>query len=295
MEENKENNVNKTIWKTAGITASVLLVLSILVIGGLSLFAPVTIASWAKERHFYALAVYYYETTYQKSNDINDLYRLLDASILLGNNEKIVSNFELLYENDGETYEDFIAYMNAFYVNTENDINLNLYLSNEDRRLKRHYITALYGLNQKEKAYEFAIADLENETFLSIDNYQNLNFIMLSYLGQLMQEDVIASDYEIFKHYTGGNYNNYNFLQTAYTYYEAIKNIYDTSFYLAENTKENNYELYMIANHLAVVAGALLHIDTMLDDAIDTSTFTSEISDYFTQMDVLLERYLEVE
>ena len=201
METNNinETNYNKIIAKTASITLGCLLLLSMLTLSLFTLFNPISLAKLTSSLGLNSLSVYYYELSYKKTEDINDLYSLLNKTMQIRDYEKIISNFELLYNNGSEEYYILINELNE-QVLTNNSINqARMYIVNEDRYLKSRYVSALCRINEKEKALQFAFDDFLNENFTSIEDYSKINFVIASYIFELYFFNL--EGYEVFDNY----------------------------------------------------------------------------------------------
>lgn len=283
----KEFNVNKTVKVTALFSLVGIFIVSILTILSLTLFYPVSLARFASSHGLNEIAIFYYELSYNKTQDINDLYNLLSKTIFVKDYEKVVTNFELLYENGSDSYYAFIDYMNEYNLDRIDNNKYMTSIVNEDARLKEKYVQALYRLGQKEKAFLFAIEDLEREEFLSINDFNKLNFIMNTYYWEMGPALETSDEYERFISYTNETLTNYNFFEVAFSYYNNIKEIYELSFYLNENNIENSFKLDVIAHHLMQVAGALKRIVEDTSYAYDVTGLSNDMDSYYLQINEL--------
>ena len=280
-------NLNKMIVKVALITLVVLVFIFTLVTMLFTFFYPAKLAQVANSLGLSNVSIFYYEKTYEKTQDINDLYRLLNQTILANKPNKVIENYEKLYDNNSQTYNDFIAYMNNYYMTSTENVLLQIHLTNEDLRLKKSYIQALFKTNALEKAFLFTIDDLQNEQFLSINDYNKLNFLGASYVFELNKITFNVENYEVFENYVLNDIE-INYLQQIMVYYNQIKDIYDFNLFVREEY-ENSFELLSICNHLQKTATTMLFLDNMIDASVDTSNLQSHLNEYFLQYNLLLE------
>jgi hypothetical protein len=279
-----EENYNKIIFKTAGITIGCLLLLSVLSLSLFTLFSPISLAKISSSLGFNNLSVYYYELSYKKTEDINDLYNLLNKTIQIKNDEKIVSNFELLYKDGSGEYYNFVNGINEQVLTNNSNNEFRMHIANEDRYLKSKYVSALYKINQKEKALQFAYNDFLNEEFSSVEDYDKINFIITSYIFELNYSS--GEDYNVFDNYTAGEFENFDFFNTAISYYNNIKNIYLLE-YDEQADGNEALKLMVVADKLTQVASTIIFLDEALSKAIDTSVFDADIQTFVAHINAL--------
>ena len=276
-------NLNKIIIKMAIITVIILFLLFGITLSVFTFFYPAKLGQITSSLGLNNISVFYYNRAYEKSGDINDLYRLLNQSVIAKNNEKIIESFESLYNEP--TYENFILYINDYYLSTTTNVMLKTHLVNEDARLKNHYIKALTSLNQNDKAMLFMIDDIQNTEFNTINDYNKLTFLANSYVYELMQQNVATQEYEIFISFILED-EEINYLQNAMNLYNEIKLVYDFELIVREENA-NSFELIVICEHLLNMANTILYVDEILNSSIDTTVLQSHISDYNIQFELL--------
>jgi len=282
-------NLNKIIIKVAIITVIILFFLFGITLSVFTFFYPAKLGEIANSVGLNNISVFYYNKAYEKTGDINDLYRLLNQSIIAKNNEKIITSFESLYADS--SYESFISYINEYYLNTTDNIILKTHLVNEDDRLKNHYIKALFSLNQNDKAMLFMIDDIENTVFNTINDYNKLSFLANSYVYELMQKNALTEEYEIFTSFMVES-EEVNYLLNAINLYNEIKLVYDFELIVREENT-NSFKLIVICEHLLNMANTISYLDEVLNSSVDTGALESHIEDYNIQFE-LLKNELEV-
>jgi hypothetical protein len=279
-------NFNKVIGKAALVSVLVLLFLFGSFIALFTFVYPAKLAEWSHSLGFSGISIFCYEKAYEKSQDVNDLYRLLNATITAKDDEKIIENFEKLYEDNSQNYKQFIAYINNYYMTSTQDVLLQLQVTNEDVRLKRHYVQALVRTSQNEKAFLFVVSDLQQEQFTNITNYNSLNFLASDFVFALIQNGSDFAEYERFLLFEVGEVS-VNYVNEALTYYENIKSIYEFNLFVRQEN-ENSFELLVICQHLQKVSTTLLFLNETLDAGLDETTLQTESSEFESQKNQLL-------
>ena len=199
-------------------------------------------------------------------------------------NKKIVNNFELLYSEGSGEYYDFIEGINQKTLNNNSINEFRLHMANEDRYLKSRYVSALYKTNEQEKALQFAFSDFLSESFTSVEDYAKLNFIIATYIFELTFNNIDA--YDVFDNYTAGEFENFDFFNSAISYYNNIKSIYLTE-YDEEAQGNSALKLMVVADKLAQIANTIIFLDEKLSKAIDTSVFSADIQTFLAHLNAL--------
>ena len=75
------------------ITVIVLFVVFSILIGSLTIFYPSSLARATSSLGLDKLSIFYYELSYQKTQDVNDLYNLLNKTIIVKDNQKNCRKF----------------------------------------------------------------------------------------------------------------------------------------------------------------------------------------------------------
>lgn len=164
----------------------------------------------------------YYERAYWKNKNINTLYALVDKSIQFERDDMLIKYFPELLSN--ENYLDFIIEANAHNYNEENDISVNLFLLNEDNRLKTRYVKALVKSDAQE-AFDFAISDLDS----AMENIglDNINFVCSGLVNNIKEvkeffevedTETLSNFYTLLKQAKDQNTNYSNLKQANYVY-----------------------------------------------------------------------------
>lgn len=164
----------------------------------------------------------YYERAYLKNKNINNLYMLVDKAIEFERDNVLIKYFpELL---NSENYLDFIIEVNAHNYNEENDVSVNLFMLNEDNRLKTRYVKALVKTDAK-KAFDFAFADLDGGA--EVIGLDNVNFVCSGLVNNITdvkeyftgeEIDTLSNFYTLIKQAKEQNTNYSNLKQANYTY-----------------------------------------------------------------------------
>lgn len=138
--------------------ATILLVVIIyFIIGALS---PISLAKMYENVNT-NISIKYYVKNYEKNKNINDLYAVVDKSIFMDKNDVLIDYYPLLLQDEG--YVELIKKVNELNYDENASVKQNLFLSNEDNRLKTRYVSAL-SEKDTTKAFEFAYEDFKSTT-----------------------------------------------------------------------------------------------------------------------------------
>lgn len=257
-----ELNINKLIFKTAITTLIGVVVLSIISFIILTLFSPITVARTASSLGLDNISLSYYQKAYDKSQDVNDLYNMLNKAITVNNYSKVVCGFETLYNEGNEDYYDFIDYINNFNLTSVNGMLLKTYVFNEDARLKSHYVNALINNQQTEDALLFAVEDLQTDNLLTEEF--RYNFVLGTYLTYLIESGAPGNSFTELENY---NYNetNINLMLTTANYVSDLLTAVE----------------YMQTTYLNPTENQNLITATLAMRAIETITIVTELDTYF--------------
>ncbi|MGD9901340.1 MAG: hypothetical protein AB7S44_02250 [Spirochaetales bacterium] len=280
----EEVNFNKIIGKTAVITLVSILILIIGSLGLITLFSPVTLARFTSSLGLDNASIFYYELAYNKSDDINDLYNLLNKTIAVSNEEKIITNFELLYDNGSTNYYAFIDYINTFNLASTTNNSLRLYLTNEDARLKGRYVLALARKGETTSALDFAIEDLASEQIENI--YMPINFIINAYLGELIAQNADSSIYNALRSYEYMSLN-IDMITVCFDYYDIAKAVYDNDINLTAGAEER-FQMAVFANGLIKIASTLKTISTKITCPLTEQQLQTDINSYYEDIQSLI-------
>lgn len=257
-----ELNINKLIFKTAITTLIGVVVFSIISFIILTLFSPITVARTASSLGLDNISLSYYQKAYDKSQDVNDLYNMLNKAITVNNYSKVVCGFETLYNEGNEDYYDFIDYINNFNLTSVNGMLLKTYVFNEDARLKSHYVNALINNQQTEDALLFAVEDLQTDNLLTEEF--RYNFVLGTYLTYLIESGAPGNSFTELENY---NYNetNINLMLTTANYVSDLLTAVE----------------YMQTTYLNPTENQNLITATLAMRAIETITIVTELDTYF--------------
>ena len=150
------------------------IVLAVLIIAILSicLFAPKFASNISNELGMKKVSLYFAKVQYNRDNDINSLYTVINKSIAINSYGDINKYTKILF--DEPNYYDFIAFIEAENIekvaneaDSSNVISLMISFANEDMYLKNKYVHSLIMNEKFDEAVEFAFNDfgLNNENF----------------------------------------------------------------------------------------------------------------------------------
>ena len=181
-----QKSIHKTIFKYSLFTFLGLIVLMGITFLAVSLAMPRFIADTAYNMGLNKISEYYYLQTYKQTGEIDDLYNLLNISIINQDDLQIITSFEEIIANSG--YAELINEINQETENGSLSVVLKSSLLNEHNYLSNQYVDALVRTNQLEKALDFAKLNFDYNNFMP-SNIGNFNFVAIS--QNLINEDVL--------------------------------------------------------------------------------------------------------
>lgn len=240
-----------------GITALATIILIVIVYFIVGALSPISLAKMYENVNS-NISIKYYIKNYEKNKNINNLYAVVDKSISMDKDDVLIEYYPLLLQDEG--YTELINNINELNYNENASVKQNLFLSNEDNRLKTRYVSALSEKDAIE-AFEFAYDDFKN-------NVSNFVFIGL--------RNVIGSIVPMFdNNVVNGIVNRFNDLIDEY---DTIKNNQDVSTY------EKAYQCY---NCLEICQFILLLGDNNIN-IIDSDIFNQHKSNLATDLSIYI-------
>ena len=176
VEQPNENNLlnnGRSIEKQIGIvfvkTFSITLVLIFATIFYMCIFAPRLVSNISNDLGMQRVSLYFAKVQYNRDNDINSLYTVINKSIAINSYNDISKYTKILF--DEPNYYDFIAFIEAENIekvaneaDSSNVISLMISFSNEDMYLKNKYVHSLIMNENFDEAVEFAFNDFNLNT-----------------------------------------------------------------------------------------------------------------------------------
>lgn len=251
--------MKNVVIKTSVITVAIILLLLSFSYSVLSLFFPSTVARMASDLNLDALALHYYEKNYQNTNDINDLYHLINTAQSSKNYEMVVKYYEIL--EDDSQYYDFIDFINEQNYNSQLNKILLSTLINEDNYMKNIYTTALVKLGQFSDAMSYSILnfDYENYNIENLGVYTFSNILTVDGLSNQSIVDLLQTNYKS---------TNANIADAIYEYY-------NNSFVVFENNKNTlDYDLQV---KLIALASRMNIMASNLNEIVESNNVTTNI------------------
>jgi hypothetical protein len=139
-----------------------------------------------------------YHRVYEKTDDINFIYKSLSIEIKQNDNGNIIKYYEQ-FSNDDE-YHEFINKLEKY----NEELNLNLLEKSlcldELNTINGSYVKALWCIDEKEKAINFAMSEFENMGELSLTNVggYSLGVIVENLENKVLNENNITSSLQIY-------------------------------------------------------------------------------------------------
>ncbi|MBQ8749988.1 MAG: hypothetical protein IJZ29_05950 [Clostridia bacterium] len=240
------------IWNVIAFTLAVIALIFIVICAILAVFFPKNYGDLLFSVGLKNVSLSAYEYHYQTTDDINDLYLLLNKSISANNDEFIVKAYENLERQ--EDYYEFIEFKENQFLNQCASTLEMLYLSNEDNYLKGKYVVALKKFKGSDVAFEYAYNNLKNANISSSGD--RINFVLGYYISSLKKP-------EQFEYFTTTVKNDiYNYFNSLYAIYESeISNLTvpDNTHYLLDkfNLLKLNYRLTDVYYAMTVIETAV--------------------------------------
>ena len=178
VDRTNDNTLNngRTIEKQIAVvflkTFSIILALIFACIFYMCIFAPRLVSNVSNELGMKKVSLYFAKVQYNRDNDINSLYTVINKSIAINSYDDISKYTKILF--DEPNYYDFIAFIEAENIekvaneaDSSNVISLMISFANEDMYLKNKYVHSLIMNEKFDEAVEFAFNDfgLNNENF----------------------------------------------------------------------------------------------------------------------------------
>lgn len=263
------------IWSVIVFTFAIFALVVIVIIGILALCFPKNYGDLLFTIGLKNTALNAYEHHYQTTNNIDDLYLLLNKSIVAKNDEFIVKTYENFSRQ--ANYKTFVE--NVEKVNINNCVSSleMLYLSNEDNYLKGKYVVALKNFKGNDLAFEYANSELNK--FVVTKSADRINFVFGYYINSLKD----ASEFEFIT--TEVKNDIYNFYTNLYAIYNTEK------VNLALDKKEtylvDKFNLLKLNYRLSDICYAMKSIDHavgMERDLTDVDNTISELKQDFTNL-----------
>lgn len=152
-------NVKNNVLKPILFTLLAMLFLLVAAFSIMHFFFPLNVSNWMYRMGANEAATYYMERSYEKTEDYNQLYSLLNLSIKTKDWEMVEKYYEVFSEN--ENYTTFTLKIDASNLtqNTSNLVKSTLY--SEDNYLKNRYVLALTSQGKIEKAFNFVVLNTD--------------------------------------------------------------------------------------------------------------------------------------
>ena len=254
-------NVKKDIVKPVLITFAALIFLFGIVSLIMHLCFPFTMG-----KMFYKLgaddtALTYFEKDYKKSKNYDELYTILNLSIKLNKNEKVVSYFEKFVSD--ENYSEYVTNIDNQNLNLSETDFVKSKLYSEDNYLKNRYVLALSKLGEYKKAFEYA---KEHTSFLlSTENVSPYLFTFISTVECFNSTEQSSETID----------DMYNYFNNVF---EAFKSNY---------TSANKIHTFVLGNRLNEVGNNLKALSSSFDVGISTEQINSILVEVNQKMALL--------
>ncbi len=240
MEEKEQKNL---IFNVAMFTASVVALLIVVACALLAIFSPLTYANFITAIGFKNAGLISYAQNYSKTEDIDDLYLLINKSISASNYEYQIRYIPELLEKDN--YLSFVQFVQTTNIAKCSSKLQLLYIANEDNYLKSKYVYALCHNNMKQQALEFALDDLSSSRVDILGD--RVNFVLSAYIDCLKESEYITLSSSV---------------SSIYDYYLSLCSLYNEQDIRAESVTElSRFYTAILASKMIDVGNALIKLD----------------------------------
>ena len=265
------------IVKTSALTLLVLVVFSFLLVLVLSVANPRFMAQITYDLGMDKMSLFYYESNYKNTQDVNDLYDLLTISITNKDDDRIIKYY---YELENYSrYDEFIAFINNKYLNLNNNSLLKSALYNEDNYLKNKFIEALLNKNKILEALDYATGDFIGYEEFGLNNVGN--YLYSNLLNELYVNDTSIRDYL-----------NASLPGTIIPLIRHISiyfnNVYNVFMQEQELTPINKIKLLHIGSRLFVVGSNLINFNTVGNSYITNTEINEKLSEVSGKFSAIL-------
>lgn len=158
----------KVVLKTALFTFLSIVVLCLATYFIMLFFFPTQLGDFFYSLGSESMASSLYHRVYEKSDDINYIYKSLNIEIRQKNYENIAQYYEELLGDD--EWADFSKNIIKNYEQNNLNILEKSLCLDEINTINSNYVIALMNINQIEKAQTFAISELENNGEFALKN-----------------------------------------------------------------------------------------------------------------------------
>ena len=152
-------NVKNSVLKPILFTLLAMLFLLVAAFSIMHFFFPLNVSNWMYRMGANEAATYYMERSYEKTEDYNQLYSLLNLSIKTKDWERVEKYYEVFSEN--ENYTTFTLRVDASNLTKNNSNLVKSTLYSEDNYLKNRYVLALTSQGKTEKAFNFVVSNTD--------------------------------------------------------------------------------------------------------------------------------------
>ena len=237
----------RSIEKQIGIiflkTFSILIGLIVLTIIIVSLSAPRAMSNFTSWIGMDSVSLYFAKVQYNRDDDINSLYTVINKSIALNSYEDIEKYTKTLF--DEPNYYDFIVFIEAENMNsvaqsgdTQNAISLMISFANEDMYLKNKYILSLIMNDKIDESISYAQFDFNmNEDDITLQSRIHWAYTHIfaetenyEFLDAELRNSIVAFANQTYELYTTSDAN-----------YEQLSTADKFNFFVLENTLKRVY------------------------------------------------------
>lgn len=276
-----KRNGTKIFLLTSLIAFGSLILIGIIAILALSFFAPKTMANFTYSLGMNDASLFYLEKQSNKTNDINDVYQVLNLSIKLNKKSNIEKYYEKL-EKDAE-YKNFILNINLTNKNSDMRLLEKAMLFNEDQYLKNKYVSALVSMDKIDKAFNYALKNYVN--FKSY-NYNNQGIYLFDDLFDKLNvaavNKKISTVYENFF----ANEESYNVIQAIVINFKNFANDFLEN--IEKLSNEKKVPLLALGFKINTMAENITQFNDIHDSGITSEEVNAIVRDVNVKMAELI-------
>lgn len=276
-----KRNGTKIFLLTSLIAFGSLILIGIITILALSFFAPKTMANFTYSLGMNDASLFYLEKQSNKTNDINDVYQVLNLSIKLNKKSNIEKYYEKL-EKDAE-YKNFILNINLTNKNSDMRLLEKAMLFNEDQYLKNKYVSALVSMDKIDKAFNYALKNYVN--FKSY-NYNNQGIYLFDdFFDKLNVAAVNKKITTVYENFFA-NEESYNVIQAIVINFQNFANDFLEN--IEKLSNEKKVPLLALGFKINTMAENITQFNDLHDSGITTEEVNAIVRDVNVKMAELI-------
>ena len=181
MQEFSSEEQRKLIWIVVAFCFSIVALLGVITLAVFALFFPLPYAKMLQGVGLNNLALSVYQDVYANSKDVKDGYAYLMESIYAKYDKHIVIAYEMIKED--EQFSTFLTEIDIKNVEKFGATKNLLGSLDELDYVSGKYVSSLCNMGESKKAFDFALADLQQNNINFSNQNNKKTFLMFDYIA----------------------------------------------------------------------------------------------------------------